>query len=252
MTSPIPINSDTSSDRQASPPGLSTTTPASSALSVSPQTPFFPPLALASSATPTQPGSLFKWAASFGRSPPKPAMTGVDNSQKKAGTEGAEHENSPFEFGDFKDINTQPWASGRRAMSVSVPYGGPGQSGITELLKNHGSFSPPEPKGVMADKMARGEGVLRRLSMGAYKGIISPPPQNSTLPPSPSQLATLPPPAPPAPTPAGSQGAAEINKAAALGGNTRTRGRRYSENTGTRKRGVSPMGERLLREQGHF
>lgn len=177
---------------------------------------------------------------------------GVDGSQKKAGTEGAEHENVPFEFGDFRDTSAQSWANGRRAMSVSAPYGGPGQSGITELLKSNGSYSPTEPKGVMADKVARGQGVLRRLSMGGYKGIISPPPQNSTLPPSPSQPATLPPPAPPAPTPVGSQGAAEINKAAALGANTRVRGRRYSETAGTRKRGVSPMGERLLREQGHF
>ncbi|AFR95632.1 hypothetical protein J008_03514 [Cryptococcus neoformans] len=252
MTSPIPINPDATSARQTSPPGLSTTNPGSSASSISPHTPFFPPPGLASSATPTQPSSLFKWAASFGRSPPKPPTIGVDSSQKKAGTEGAEHENVPFEFGDFRDTNAQSWANGRRAMSVSAPYGGPGQSGITELLRNNGSYSPTEPKGVMADKVARGQGVLRRLSMGGYKGIISPPPQNAALPPSPPQAATLPPPAPPAPTPVGSQGVAEINKAAALGGNTRIRGRRYSENAGTRKRGVSPMGERLLREQGHF
>lgn len=169
MTSPIPINPDATAARQASPPGLSTTTPGSSASSISPHTPFFPPPGLAASATPTQPSSLFKWAASFGRSPPKPPMMGVDGSQKKAGTEGAEHENVPFEFGDFRDTSAQSWANGRRAMSVSAPYGGPGQSGITELLKNNGSYSPTEPKGVMADKVARGQGVLRRLSMGGYK-----------------------------------------------------------------------------------
>lgn len=169
MTSPIPINPDATSARQTSPPGLSTTNPGSSASSISPHTPFFPPPGLASSATPTQPSSLFKWAASFGRSPPKPPTIGVDSSQKKAGTEGAEHENVPFEFGDFRDTNAQSWANGRRAMSVSAPYGGPGQSGITELLRNNGSYSPTEPKGVMADKVARGQGVLRRLSMGGYK-----------------------------------------------------------------------------------
>ncbi|WVQ74946.1 hypothetical protein IAR50_004554 [Cryptococcus sp. DSM 104548] len=248
MSAPISIANDTPHS------------PSSSA-SLSPQTPFFPTPALGSSATPNhQPGSLFKWASSFGKSPP-PAqfMNGSFSSREGIGKElggvgiqehDAEH-NDLFEFGDFNDTgNSGSWVKGRRAMSMSAPYGG--QSGVGAMLKNNGYANEQREGPFDAEKNSKGQGVLRRLSIGGYRApFISPPAQNTHLPPAEVPASSNLPP-PPASTPSGAEGPSEIKRSAALGGSTHARGRRFSESQGGRKKGVSPMGERILREHGHF
>lgn len=103
-----------------------------------------------------------------------------------------EHEHDSFEFGDLSlnDMKARTWGrAGRRAvsMSMSMPSSGTGQggSGIAAMLSGYGAMSPPAtatgeinnnsynglgvgspPGGVMADKAAKGQGVLRRLSIG--------------------------------------------------------------------------------------
>ncbi|WVO13444.1 hypothetical protein L204_101060 [Cryptococcus depauperatus] len=254
MTSPIPISS--SSGHNDYRPALKLSPPSSTSLSLSPQTPFFPPPGLATSTTPTQPNSLFKWAAaSLGKSPVmsqamdfKPGVELIDDH---------EHEHDSFEFGDFGDTNARSWVKGRRALSMSMPLNA--QSGISAMLQGSGQYSPNELKhnglvrdnqAMMADKAAKGQGVLRRLSMGGYKApFLSPTTPCLNLPPSPpSDLGARVPP----PISCVDQGQPEIKRDATLQPNAHSRGRRYSEGVGMKRRGVSPMGERLLREQGHF
>ncbi|ODN78732.1 hypothetical protein, variant 1 [Cryptococcus amylolentus CBS 6039] len=235
MSAPISIANNT----HRSPP---------SSASLSPQTPFFPTPAL-SSATPNQPGSLFKWASSFGKSPPPAqfasgSFTSREGIGKEMGTSIPEHDgehSDNFEFGDFNDTgNSGSWVKGRRAMSMSMPYGA--QSGVGAMLKNNG-YSPHEQKETPfdADKNSKGQGVLRRLSIGGYRPpFISPPTQNTHLPPTELPASSSLPP-PPASTPSGAEGPSEIKRSAALGGNTHARGRRFSESQGNRKKGVSPV-----------
>ncbi|WVQ99999.1 hypothetical protein IAU59_007142 [Kwoniella sp. CBS 9459] len=295
MTAPIPISStgpSTMTQHGPQPilsPPLPSNTPGSS-MSVSPQTPFFPPPGLATSSTPTQSSSLFKWASSFGKSPNSQTngnVTGLGPSSlnKQSGfdvpptiqdVEDHEHEHDSFEFGDYGDLKSRSWTAsagtgGRRTMSMSYASGRQGQSGIAAMLKggfgdnNTGqgqAMSPPAGGGgaapgqsmpvggVMADKAAKGQGVLRRLSLsgGSYRpAFLSPPLQSAPLPPSPPAVPSI-----PAPAPAPPAAEPQLNRAATITGATTasSRGRRYSE--GQRKRGVSPMGERILRDHGHF
>ncbi|WVF72796.1 hypothetical protein IAT40_007614 [Kwoniella sp. CBS 6097] len=320
MSAPIPISSigpstvpQHGAGAGAQPilsPPLPSNTPGSS-MSVSPQTPFFPPPGLATSSTPTQSSGLFKWASSFGKSP-NSQITGTgtgtghglgpSSPNKQSGfdvpptiqdVEDHEHEHDSFEFGDYGDLKSRSWtattaaagagAGGRRAMSLSYGSGRQGQSGIAAMLKggfgdnNTGQgMSPPggggaggngvgpgqsmPVGGVMADKAAKGQGVLRRLSLsgGNYRpAFFSPPLQSAPLPPSPPAVPSVP---APAPAPAAATATAlappaaepQLNRAATITGATTAsaRGRRYSE--GQKKRGVSPMGERILRDHGHF
>ncbi|WVQ81857.1 hypothetical protein IAT38_003984 [Cryptococcus sp. DSM 104549] len=285
MASPIPIAPDHALPHA----GHGGHAPLTSPSSLSPQTPFFPPPGMGG--TPAQPGSLFKWAASFGRASPPVAGSapgggagrGLGGSPSAGSVTPAivkdDHdEHDSFEFGDFGGS----WVKGRRAMSMSGSASG--QSGIAAMMKNGGS--PTESRGdafvagaaagagagagrlagggVMADKAAKGQGVLRRLSLsgaGYRPPFLSPPLTSSGLPPSPpSATPTNTLAAPPPPTPVGSVGDATIERSSALGaghaaaaaaGMNKGRGRRYSEGVG-KKRGVSPMGERILREHGHF
>ena len=99
-----------------------------------------------------------------------------------------------FEFGDWNDLKSRTWHNkNRRAMSMSLPRG---QSGISAMLSaNNGRavsasaqgtgpngpgaggqaiLSPPPPAGgVMADKLARGQGVLRRISFSNGLALVS-------------------------------------------------------------------------------
>ncbi|WVR07489.1 hypothetical protein IAU60_004531 [Kwoniella sp. DSM 27419] len=281
MTAPIPISSSPthSSYSHANNPILSPPQPShtpGSSVSISPQTPFFPPPGLATSSTPTQSSGLIKWASSFGKSPSNTISNMSPNKQSGFDVpptihdeEDHEHEHDSFEFGDYGDLKSRSWAGtsvgSRRCMSMSYAPGA--QSGIAAMLKGGfgdapagGGTNTGQPVGgnsmpagsVLADKAAKGQGVLRRLSMsgGSYRAsFLSPPMQSTPLPPSPPTV-TIPAvgaaPAPP-------QAEPQLNRAATVTGvATSGRGRRYSEGQGQRKRGVSPMGERILRDHGGF
>jgi hypothetical protein len=110
-----------------------------------------------------------------------------------------------FEFGDLGDMRNKSWttasanaAKGRRAVSMSMASGqNAGGSGITSMLTGFGSTAPgpstapagsglprgaglgssaqasegaglaTQPQnGVLADKAAKGQGLLRRFSIG--------------------------------------------------------------------------------------
>ena len=102
-----------------------------------------------------------------------------------------------FEFGDWNDLKSRTWHnSSRRAMSMSLPRG---QSGISAMLSanpsgravsasaqgaattgaggvsgTQGAMSPPPlAGGVMADKLAKGQGVLRRISFSNGLALVS-------------------------------------------------------------------------------
>ena len=174
----------------------------SSSISISPQTPFFPPPGMANhmgsprdipgSLNPSSPpgaqSGFFKWAAaSLGKSPPVNAQKGFDipNTNGQHNDEEHHEHHDSFEFGDFDDLKSRSWTKQRRAVSMSGP------SGITSMLTGFGATSPPTtstsvpprdlgngPGGgagstpmsvpsnsVLAENAARGQGVLRRLSM---------------------------------------------------------------------------------------
>lgn len=126
--------------------------------------------------------------------------------------------------------------------------------------------------GVVADNAAKGVGVLRRLSLSGSlnrPSFLSPPAQSAPLPPQPSITTSLSPSTGSAGTasgnamgqpqksaltnakPSASAGLAPDEGAAGLRVPLGQRGRRYSENS-AKKRGVSPMGERILRDHGGF
>ena len=213
MTTPIPINSHTFSHsnpkHSTTPPrtpshhggGMTSNSP-SSAISISPQTPFFPPPAtsqhIGAASPPSANPGFFRWAqaaATLGKSPPPSA----DHAQPQRGFDipqiahdHDDHENhDSFEFGDFDDLKSRSWNKTRRAVSMSA---GPGQgaSGITAMLSGFGAGAASPPKaaaplkegtavgamsmpgsGLLADKAARGQGVLRRLSMSgsSFRGV---------------------------------------------------------------------------------
>ncbi|RSH88754.1 hypothetical protein EHS25_002982 [Saitozyma podzolica] len=342
MSSPIPISTNqptTPPDTRrvshptldklplpAHPPGSGSAHSPSSSLSISPQTPFFPPPGaplspLGSSATPTQSGFI-KWASGFslGKSPVSPPLSstrGFEIPHLQSPSQSHQHPTSAsmpasaivmdeddhhaherhdaFEFGDLGDMKNKSWTgatatANRRAVSMSMASG-QSASGITSMLRGFGSTSaasgpgqhgevtspigfspgggtghnqngtsPPASMpqgGVLADKAAKGQGLLRRFSIGggfARSPFLSPPSGSSALPPSPphASMSTTAP-AASAPVQSAIPPPLPVHHAVDEGLKPRmtARGRRYSE-TGARKRGVSPMGERILRDQVHF
>ncbi|ORX38508.1 hypothetical protein BD324DRAFT_649873 [Kockovaella imperatae] len=277
MTAPIPIGSDP----KTSPTNMAIPAPShtpSSSLSISPQTPFYPPSGLspppiaglgALSTTAPASGGFFKWASSFSKSPsvPESLGSGRDEMTPRRASQPLEqvsameqqqqdHEShDSFEFGDWNDLKSRAWNKNRRALSVSMPR----QSGISAMLSPNGpgstmsttaqpsngmAMSPPN--GVLADKAAKGQGVLKRMSFssGMRPPFITPGPLS---PPAVTTHATV---ADPTLSRAPIAAGADIQRAKTISGPPSGRGRRMSD--ATKKRGVSPMGERLLRDHGHF
>ena len=211
----------------------------SSTLSISPQTPFFPPplasppLVHGAGLSTTAPsGGFFKWASAFSKSPsiPEGLMGRSPRSSSSSQGSGSESDATPlaqkgfdipeqnggintfgggllgpddieqeshdsFEVGDLNDIKSRSWNKNRRAVSMSLPRN---QSGISAMLGNqfggggagkeaspngvggssvgpNGSMSPPimPPGGVMADKAAKAQGVMRRISFSGGLSIVS-------------------------------------------------------------------------------
>lgn len=182
-------------------------TPASS-VSMSPQTPFMPTQNLSSTA-PNPNSGILQWARSF-KSPPTTAQPQLPSSGSPPGPAGGQHQQRGFDIPsinapdqdthddehdsfEFGDLSTRSWGRmGRRAVSMSVPAG----QGISSMLTGFGSVSGPSggdggptspPKGlgpdlasppnagssVLADKTARGQGVLRRLSISGGFAKVS-------------------------------------------------------------------------------
>ncbi|CAK9781076.1 hypothetical protein CC85DRAFT_325607 [Cutaneotrichosporon oleaginosum] len=143
------------------------------------------------------------------------------------------HEHVIDEFGDIGDLRTKGWAAAqqrgaRRAMSMSVS---------PSALTGFTAMSPPQAT-ALRDNLARGEGALRRLSLGGF-GRPTPMPtqQNQPVVPNPTPISTHAPPEPmlaPPPPPAEHRRVSQ--------------GRRRFSESGARRRGVSPMGERILRD----
>ena len=186
MSKPIPIASD-----PHTPPATIPIPPAhspSSSLSISPQTPFYPPSGLASpplpglaglSTTAPASGGFFKWAATFSKSPSVPNdLAPKDDLTPRPGPDRVEEEHDSFEFGDLNDLRSRGWNKNRRALSMSMPRG---QSGIAAMLgATQSGVSPGSassqaipPGGVMADKAAKGQGVLRRISFSNTLSRVS-------------------------------------------------------------------------------
>jgi hypothetical protein len=156
-------------------------TPASS-ISISPQTPALLIQQNLSTTAPNPNSGILQWARSFksppqmsstleAMSPPAPAHQQKGFDIPAIHTDDHDHdEHDSFEFGD---LSPRSWGSmGRRTVSMSMPSG----QGITGMLSGFGATSPPKnteglgigsppTQGVMADKTARGQGVLRRLSI---------------------------------------------------------------------------------------
>jgi hypothetical protein len=170
----------------------------SSSISISPQTPFSTHQNLSTTA-PNPNSGILQWARSF-KSPPMQANSTLEPAAPPAhqqkgfdipainthhAHDDPDHdEHDSFEFGD---LSTRSWGRmGRRAVSMSVPSG----QGISSMLTGFGATSPPKNSeglgigspsgslgvgsppagpagGVMADKTARGQGVLRRLSISS-------------------------------------------------------------------------------------
>ena len=176
--------SNTSHPALSNQPNQTVLTPSSS-LSISPQTPFLPPPGSGlspSTATPTANTSagFFKWAASTlakSPGPMSPPQKGFNIPAVVDQNDDKDHDHEShdsFEFGDYQDLKSRSWTTnGRRAVSMSVPPG-QGVSGITSMLKGFGeSQNTPPPGGVMADKVAKGQGVLRRLSLSGNNYRVS-------------------------------------------------------------------------------
>ncbi|WWC90711.1 uncharacterized protein L201_005648 [Kwoniella dendrophila CBS 6074] len=231
--------------------------------------------------------SFYKWASSLGKSPTNLNQPGLGNSPNKQkgfdvpGTHADDHDHEHHDSFEFGDLNSRSWnpgsAGGRRTMSLSFESKSPnnpnspiasmlkggfgGESGGTNAGGGGGGGSGISPSqigsgslqnGVLADKAAKGQGVLRRLSLSGRPAFLSPPLPSAPLPPSPPNSANIPSiPAPaPASTSTSAPGPPEAEPQLTKSFTTGSRGRRFSE--GTKKRGVSPMGERILRDHGHF
>jgi hypothetical protein len=168
----------------------------SSSISISPQTPFSTNQNLSTTA-PNPNSGILQWARSF-KSPPTQAGPTLEPAAPPAHqqkgfdipaihTQHDDHEHDEHDSFEFGDLSTRSWGRmGRRAVSMSVPSG----QGISSMLTGFGATSPPKnPEGlgigspsgslgigsppagpaggVMADKTARGQGVLRRLSISS-------------------------------------------------------------------------------------
>ncbi|EIW67261.1 hypothetical protein TREMEDRAFT_64510 [Tremella mesenterica DSM 1558] len=260
MSSPIPINTTPPSH-----PNHHNATPTSS-ISLSPQTPFSAPFS----------HSTILRSLSFKSSPPKPLLSypfpQVPLPENALDDQEESHdEHDSFEFADMRHMRS----SWRRAVSMSVPN----NAGIGTMLGGFGGLKGSPPKspvdgsglglglggcqggqGVLADNAARGQGVLRRLSIGGFSrpAFLSPPVQPTNLPAEPPlvptpQTSNIPPPSAPPTVQTHTIPVSEpkvlnqdLRRATTLGPD---KARRLSDG---RKRGVSPMGERMLREHGHF
>jgi hypothetical protein len=265
-TSPIPITPPLQMSSNST--TQSKDTPASS-ISISPQTPFLPIQNLSTTA-PNPNSGILQWAKSF-KSPPMQASSTLEPADPAAHQQKgfdipaihAHHdEHDSFEFGD---LSTRSWGRmGRRAVSMSVPSG----QGITGMLSGFGATSPPKhteglgigsppaqpSSGVMADKTARGQGVLRRLSIsssfvkvcadsGLWEKLTGQPPMfspplSSTTPTQPFQPAQQPKSDLTASAPAQNlspPSAESVQRSNTVG----SRGRRLSDSG--KKRGVSPV-----------
>ncbi|GMK55494.1 hypothetical protein CspeluHIS016_0205500 [Cutaneotrichosporon spelunceum] len=136
------------------------------------------------------------------------------------------------EFGDIGDLRQRGWAAAqqrgtRRAMSMSMS---------PTAVSGFSPMSPPQAN-ALRDNLSRGEGALRRLSLGGF-GKPTP------MPMAPAQPAVPAPPvaqSAPRPEPMLAPPARPADRPVGHGR------RRFSESSG-RRRGVSPMGERILRD----
>lgn len=252
-----------------------------------PQTPFAGgAVGLGSSA----PGSIFaKWSAF---STVKSPTTGSGNSPPRAMPAISPLDDDHDDIGDLNDLKSRGWAAAaaargqRRAVSLSMSPGSSLLSGnysMTSTTNSSTGSSPPTSfaNPLMTDKMARGEGVLRRLSMGGGFGRVSrhgtvaivpagdgcflgvrawktkalcdaadTNPQPTVPPPVPEPPSSMPIASLPQQQPALAAHPppqADVARANTVGGGRR----RFSESAG-RRRPVSPMGERILRDQVHF
>jgi hypothetical protein len=178
----------------ATSPSANSQTPSSS-LSISPQTPFFPPPSLANTiGSPTSNPTLatsptnknfIRYAAALSKSPPTTTPMGITTQRGFQPIQPLDHDHDhdhpehhdSFEFGDYGDLKSKSWTAGvnRRAASISGPVpttqGQAGQGlgimgGLSASRAEGGSLSGQgQQGGVMADKVAKGQGVLRRLSL---------------------------------------------------------------------------------------
>jgi hypothetical protein len=156
-----------------------------------------------STTAPNPNSGILQWARSF-KSPPmqanstlEPAAPPAQHQQKgfdipAIHAQHDDHDHDEHDSFEFGDLSTRSWGKmGRRAVSMSVPSG----QGITGMLSGFGATSPPKhsegmsvgspssglgigsppgpPGGVMADKTARGQGVLRRLSISGSFAKVS-------------------------------------------------------------------------------
>jgi len=163
----------------------------SSSLSLSPQTPFLPPSSLSIPINPntnpnlaTSPSKTFlKYAAALSKSPnsqsPISTQRGFNPTQEIDHDHNHPEHHDSFEFGDYGDLKTKSWTAGvnRRAASISGPVSvpantqqagqgtGQGQGAQGLGIMNGFSKEGGGQSGVMADKLAKGQGVLRRLSL---------------------------------------------------------------------------------------
>lgn len=197
MSSSQPIPISTPPYQMSSHPANSTTkdTPASS-ISISPQTPALPIQQNLSTTAPNPNSGILQWARSFKSPPPQmsatldpasPPATAPAHQQKGFDIPGIhaedhDHDHDEHDSFEFGDLSTRSWGKmGRRAVSMSMPSG----QGITGMLTGFGATSPPKhseglgvgsppaQSGVLADKTARGQGVLRRLSIGGSFAKVS-------------------------------------------------------------------------------
>lgn len=144
------------------------TNQASSTGSGSPQTPLASSTGVGLSTSAGH--SLFgKWNAFSAAKPVAGAATSPPNpSLNMHHDDDLEHHDS-LEFGDLGDLRARGWAAAqqqgaRRAMSVSVSP--------TQTLGGFKSLSPPQAT-ALRDNLARGEGALRRLSLGGFGRVSS-------------------------------------------------------------------------------
>jgi hypothetical protein len=157
----------------------------SSSLSISPQTPFLIPTHPNLATSPSNKNFL-RYAAALSKSPigqqPSvlPQKGFVPTWEPDHDHDHPEHHDS-FEFGDYGDLKSKSWTAGvnRRAASIS---GLPSQpsgiiSGLTAGKEGVGGGqgagvgvnaqvqAQVQSQGFVADKVAKGQGVLRRLSL---------------------------------------------------------------------------------------
>ncbi|KAL7422764.1 hypothetical protein Q5752_002058 [Cryptotrichosporon argae] len=264
-SAPIPITQQTPPHAS---PAISSTL--SSAVSASPQTPFFQtslfrwpsanksplgsPLPLPDlSAKPTSASAKNAAGAGAGAVGMGMAM-GMPSAFDDEDTHGEHHDALDDDLGTMQARAYAAHASLRRAASMSQPA--PPATGVFAALADSG---PAGAMGAaMGDRVGRGQGVLRRLSLGGgfTRPFISPLGQS---PPQPAAATSLPTPAVasaaapapafvPAPAPAPPVATTD-DLPPALG--PKSARRRFSE-SGAKRRGVSPMGERILRDHAHF